>query len=378
MERDHDIEFDFFEEPETTEAPPPPRRVPRRTGPRRPPIRPAAGTAPLLRLIGLISFAIVIVVLLVLWAQGCRDNARKDSYRSYISKVKTVADASTRSGSQLTALLTTTGLKQADAETRLREIAQQERQNVANAEQLSPPGPLREENRHVVEALQLRASGLTGMADQLRRTIGSKTLAKDAADLAVQTKRLVASDVIWADLFAAPARVELRKQDILDTPAPDSRFVQTEDLDSVRTLQPFLQRLRGASTGGTPTGLHGTNIEYTNALPGNKRLDAGASNVVVATTNLGFAVAVRNGGDSQEVGIKVTMTIDKPGQPISMTKTIDLINSGETKIVTFQPVDVSGLFAQKTKLKIDVSLVRGESNKANNSASYDVIFSLPE
>ena len=77
------------------------------------------------------------------------------------------------------------------------------------------------------------------------------------------------------------------------------------------------------------------------------------------------------------IRVKVTMTIDKPGQPISMTKTIDLINSGETKVVTFQPVDVSGLFAQKTKLKIDVSLVRGESNKANNSASYDVIFSLP-
>ncbi len=377
MERDHDIEFDFFEEPETTEAPPSPRRAPRRTGPRRP-IRPAPGLAPLLRLIGLIAFAIVIVVVLVLVLKDCRGNAKKDSYRNYIAKVKTVADASTQSGNQLTALLTTTGVKQADAEVRLREIAEQERQNVANAERLSPPGPLRDENRHVVEALQLRVSGLTGMADQLRRTAGSKTLAKDARDLAEQARRLVASDVIWADLFEAPTRVELRRQDITDVPAPPSTFVQTEDLDSVRTLQPFLQRLRGASTGGTPTGLHGTNIESVVALPGSKRLDPAESNVVVATTNLGFSVSVRDSGDSQEVGIKVTLTIDKPGQPISMTRTIDLINAGETKVVTFQPVDVSGLFAQKTKLKIDVSLVRGESNKGNNSASYDVIFSLPE
>jgi len=379
MERDHDIEFDFFEEPETTEAPPPQRRAPRRSGPRRP-IRPAAGLTPLLRLVGLIAFAILIVLLLVFWVQSCRSDAKKSAYRSYIEKVTTVAGASSQSGNELTALLTTTGVKQADAEARLRSIAEQERQTVSSAEKLSPPGPLREEHRHVIEALQLRVSGLTGMAEGLRKTAGSKALATDAEDLAEQAKRLVASDVVWDDLFREPARLELGKQELTGEGfiPPDSNFVQTQDLDSVRTLQPFLQRLRGASTGGTPTGLHGTNIVSVVALPGNKPLVPGESNVVVATTNLGFAVTVKDSGDSQEVGIKVTLTIDKPGQPISLTRTIDLINAGETKVVKFENVDVSGLFAQKTKLKVDVSLVRGESNKANNSASYDVIFSLPE
>jgi hypothetical protein len=377
MERDPDIEFDFFDEPETTEAPAPQRRAPRRAGPRRP-IRPATGLAPLLRLVGLIAFAILIVVLLVLWVQGCRDDAKKNSYRSYMEKVKTIAAASTQSGNELTSLLTTTGVNETDAEQRLRSIARKEQQNVASAEQLSSPGPLRQEHRHVIEALQLRVSGLTGMADTLRDTAGSKTLATDAALLAESAKRLVASDVIWDDLFKDPARGELDKQRVTEVPPPDSTFVTTEDLDSVRTLQPFLQRLRGASTGGTPTGLHGTNIESVTALPGNKPLVPGESNVVVATTNLGFAVAVKDSGDSQEVAIKVTLTIDKPGEPITITRTIDLINAGETKTVTFQNVDVSGLFAQKTKLKVDVSLVRGEKNKSNNSASYDVIFSLPE
>src|SRR5436189_176432 len=64
-ERDTDIEFDFFEEPETTEAARPER--PPGTRPRgpRPPIRTPQGVTPLLRLVGLIAFAIVIVLLLV-------------------------------------------------------------------------------------------------------------------------------------------------------------------------------------------------------------------------------------------------------------------------------------------------------------------------
>ena len=150
----------------------------------------------------------------------------------------------------------------------------------------------------------------------------------------------------------------------------------TPDLDSVGTLKPFLQRLRGASTGGTPSGIHGTNIESVSTIDG-KPLVAGQSNVIVATSSLGFTVAVKDSGDSQEVGIKVTLTIDKPGAPIVMTRTIKLINAGEIVKVDFKNVDVSGLFAQKTKLHVDVSTVKGEKNKGNNSALYDVIFSLP-
>ena len=37
---------------------------------------------PLLRLIGLIAFAILIVVLLVFWVNGCREDQRKDAYRT--------------------------------------------------------------------------------------------------------------------------------------------------------------------------------------------------------------------------------------------------------------------------------------------------------
>jgi hypothetical protein len=71
-EHDTDLDFDFFgeEDPETRPAaqseerprPGPPRRPP----PRRPPsARPPVGLTPLLRLAGLIAFAILIIVLFI-------------------------------------------------------------------------------------------------------------------------------------------------------------------------------------------------------------------------------------------------------------------------------------------------------------------------
>ena len=83
-----DIEFDFFDEPETREDEPR-RRAPRRSGdgggPPRRPVRPPAGFTPLLRLAGLIAFAILIIVLLVLWVQSCQGASNRKVQRTWSS-----------------------------------------------------------------------------------------------------------------------------------------------------------------------------------------------------------------------------------------------------------------------------------------------------
>ena len=101
-----------------------------------------------------------------------------------------------------------------------------------------------------------------------------------------------------------------------------------------------LQRIRGASTGGTPTGLHGTNIDSVAALPNGRRrlevLDAGpAEHGDRTSSSLVFQVTVHNGGDSQEVQIPVTLTIDRPasqGGPITKTEKIQLIDPGDRAV----------------------------------------------
>src|SRR5712691_11688975 len=121
-ERSTDIEFDFFDEPVTQEAPPRPRTT--RGGPRGP-RRPSTGLTPLLRLVGLIAFAILIVVLLVFWIQSCREQSKRNTYENYMSGVRTAALTSEGIGRNLTRLLTTPGIKQPALLQQLDGLAQQ-------------------------------------------------------------------------------------------------------------------------------------------------------------------------------------------------------------------------------------------------------------
>ena len=136
-----------------------------------------------------------------------------------------------------------------------------------------------------------------------------------------------------------------------------------------------LQRLRGASTSGTPTGLHGTNIVSTVVQPGGQTLQTDNENTVTATADLRFVVTIADSGDSQEVDIKITLTIQKPGGAIVRTKRVALINPKQEKSVSFGNLGQVP-FAQKTTVQVDVAPVPGERNTSNNKASYPVIFSL--
>jgi hypothetical protein len=379
--RDDDIEFDFFdEEPATTEAQSSQSRVrlPRRGG-RGPgasgPAGPPHGLTPLLRLLALIAILIAALVFFGLLIQSCASTSKKDAYRSYMTKVASIAQSSASDGAQVATDLTTPGVKVSDLAGKLDGVAAQERQNVTAAQRLDPPGRLRPEHEDLIEALQLRVSGVQGLADTFRQTATSKA-STDAALLAAPAERLLASDVTWDDLFRGPATTQMKNDGISGVVAPESHFVTNQSLITEQSMVLVLQRLRGASTsGGTPTGIHGTNITETKVQPGGQVLSVTNENTVTATTDLAFVVTISDSGDSQEVGIKVTLTIQKPQGAIVKTQTVDLINPGQTKSVTFNNLGQVP-FAQRTTVNVDVAPVPGEHNTANNKASYPVIFSL--
>jgi hypothetical protein len=379
--RDDDIQFDFFEEePATTEAQSSqsrvrlPRRGGRGTGARGP-AGPPRGLTPLLRLLGLISIIIAALVFFGLLVQSCASTSKHDAYKSYMAKVGSIAQSSASDGAQVATDLTTPGVKVVDLASKLDGVAEQERQNVAAAQRLNPPGQLRSEHEDLIEALQLRVSGVQGLADTFRKTASSKA-STDAALLAAPAERLLASDVTWDDLFRGPATTQMKNDNINGVVAPESHFVTNQDLISERSMTLVLQRLRGASTsGGTPTGIHGTNITEVKVEPGGQALSQANENTVTATTDLAFVVTIADSGDSQEVGIKVTLTIQKAQGAIVKTQTVDLINPGQTKSVTFKDLGQVP-FAQRTTVNVDVAPVPGEHNTANNKASYPVIFSL--
>ncbi len=382
-ERDDDIiEFDFFDdEPETEQATQRrpalrPRSGGRREGgapPRRPTFRGPEGVTPLLRLVLLVALAIFVVIVLVFWIQSCRSESRTNAYRDYMQDVNAVATASRAIGNDLNDQLTTPGINRQDLIRAIEGLTGRQEQVVGNAEEIDPPGPLRDEQDAVVEALQFRVSGLTGLGAALRDP--PEEAGRAGIVLSAQAERFVASDVIWDDLFAEPSRAELEAQGISGVAVPDSNFVITADLASQRSMVALYTRLQGAAEGGTPTGLHGTGIVSTVVLPSGEELSRDSENIVEATGDLAFRVTIQNSGDSQEVGIKVTLTIPKLPQPITQTKTIRLINSGESRTVTFEDLSQPP-FDGTVQLKIDVEPVPGEANTTNNTEEYPVLFSI--
>jgi hypothetical protein len=379
--RDEDIlDFDFFDEEEPPSWDEPEERrpgPPRGRGPRPPRsrFRAPGNLTPLLRLIALIGLAILVVVLLVVWIEGCASDRKRDRYSSYMTDIGTVGNASARLGEQLTATLTTVGLKQEELDAKLGGYVQQAEAQMERAEDLRPPGPLNAANDGAVEALQLRVVGLSGLRTTFQQSADATDAAEVGSQLATQIQRLQASDVVWADLFRAPALVVLDDEGIEGVQVPSSEFVPTDDLTGASALAAVWQRIQGASTGGTPTGLHGNQIVYVRALPSGQTLSTTTETTILVTAQLAFEIGVEDSGDSQEVRVKVTLTIPKTPSPIVKTATIPIIDPGETKAVTLK-VGALVPFGEQIAVKVDVDPVDGETNTTNNSYEYPVIFSL--
>jgi hypothetical protein len=376
-ERGGDIEFDFFDEPETQEAPD--RARPARPGPGGP-MRPPAGLTPLLRLVGLVAFAIVIVVVLVLWIDSCRSDSERDAYADYMQDVRAIGDASQEDGRELNTVLTTPGIKAADLQERLGGLAQTEEQNVARARELTAPGQLRDQQRAVVSALELRVSGLRRLADAFQQVQGVSNPDETEVGglLSTQMHRFIASDVLWEDSFRDPSVAVLRSQDIGGVEVPDSNFLPNAEIATVTGMFAIYQRIRGASTGGQAGdgARHGNGIVGVEAQPSGQALQEGEDNFVTATADLAFAVTIENSGDAQEVRVTVRLTVEQSPRPIEKEQVINIINPGERKTVVFRQLGQIVQFAQKTTLRVEVEPVPNEENTGNNTAAYPVTFSL--
>ncbi len=378
------LDFDFVDD-ETHELPPasrPPGARPAGGGPSgggsRPPRRPLRGPnslTPLLRLAGLVALAILVVVLLAVWVQGCAAEEEQITYGDYMGEVDGVAKDSAKIGADLATLLTTPGLAQADLETQLGGLLQQQELDVQRARDIDPPGPLTPAHDNAIRALELRVTGLQGMLDTFRDTKDTQDATAAGRRLAVQGRRLEASDVVWRDLFQGVATATMASEGVEGVTAPASVFVENEDLYTARSMSSIWQRVHGASTGGTPTGTHGSSLEYTKVMPAGIQLSTSTETKITISTDLSFEVGVTNSGENQEVGVKVRLTIPAQPSPIVKNATIDVIDPGETKAVTFSDFP-DFPFGEGTTVQVQVLPVPGETNTGNNSAEYPVVFSL--
>src|SRR5205085_5214478 len=282
-ERDTDIEFDFFDEPETEEATErvrPPRRPAGGGPPPRQRMRTPQGCTPMLRLAGLIAFLILAVIVLVFVLKGCASSSKHAKYSNYMEKMTTIGNDSAQLGKQLKSALAATGIKETDLEAKIRGFAATQQQQADQASSINAPGPLHTEHAHAIEVLQLRSSGLSRLADAFGQTATSKDASAAGKLLADQMRLLVASDVNWNFYFRDASKRGLQDEGVTDVNVPDSTMVANPDLASSQAMESVWRRVHGTATTSTPAGDHGSALVSVTALPDGKQLSTSTETTV--------------------------------------------------------------------------------------------------
>lgn len=391
---DEDLEFDFFDEPETAEAPQR-RRLPRleRPGsrggggdrPPRPPRRadggPPTGLVPLARLVGLIAIAIAVIVGLVFWIGSCQGKSKHDEYAGYAGKVQTIAATDNQLGKDFSnALISTT--KQSELETKLGQFASQEQQQLTQAQGIRPPGPLRSVHQHLLDAIVLRAKGLASLQEGIARIPSGKTLTStQAANIETKLAKLGsilnASDVVWEHLYRLPAVGVLEDKGVTGVVIPSSVFLTNPDVVSAHSFSIVVQNLSGASTGGTPSGLHGSALVGVHVSPQGSDLTTSSATTIKVSADLTFTVSAQNSGDFPETNVGVELKIKAGSFSVTKKETIPSIQPKETVQVKFTNFDLpSQAFSNQVAITATILKVPGETKLDNNTATYPAFFTL--
>jgi hypothetical protein len=150
---------------------------------------------------------------------------------------------------------------------------------------------------------------------------------------------------------------------------------------SDHSFEEVYSRLKATNTGGKVTGVHGSELIGTEAVSGGqtKTLTASGATTVDVAANLAFKVSFKNAGNFQEVKVPVTLTVSVFSKTVVNKKKLVLsIQKGETATVSFANLNLPPrAFGANATVHVEVGKVPGETNVANNRASYPVFFSLP-
>ncbi len=182
--------------------------------------------------------------------------------------------------------------------------------------------PARRERAPHRRARSFASAASLGSPTPFKKTAGSDEAGRREPLLAGQANRLLASDVVWDDLFRALALVQLAE-----------RRCQRRDRARVERRREHGARHRASRWSSSSSGFAAPRpaarrpactartSSRSKAQPGDQTLVPGQLNTVTATTELAFDVTVQDSGDSQEVGIPVTLTIEQgTGKPIVKTQ----------------------------------------------------------
>ena len=351
---------------------------------RPPPRRPEGGpgtdrqTVARRRAIG-IGGGVVVVILAALLVRGCLDAREERGFEDYVQEVSSVIAESGQESEALFELLQDPGdLSAVDVQNTLNGLGVDAQRLVERAESADPPDQLTETQDLVVQTLELRRDGLSGIAEGIPGALGDEQQDEAIEAIAADMQSFLASDVIYSQQAKPRIEEALAEQELeaeVDEP-PDSQFLPEIDLLEPATVSDAVDQIRteGADEDQKASpGLHGTGLGEVTAQPSGEALVEGAPTEVALGQDLALDVQVQNQGDNDESDVAVTATIEGSGAPIDLEGSLDSIAAGATETVSL-PLEEAPPTGEELDLTVSIEPVPGEEVADNNEGAFTVLF----
>jgi hypothetical protein len=308
------------------------------------------------------------LILLVVGVRGCLEARSDRGLRNYASDIGTIMAESEQRGKDFFEAVDDSS--ELELKNRVSSIRGASESLLDRAESLGVPDQMRDAQTATTLALRLRRDGLETISTNVTEASADAETADAIEQITNAMGAFYASDILW-DQVARPEIDQVLDEEGVEGAVdlegenfgnfmPENSGTEFLDQTEIATL------FSGVSGDPSAVGLQG--LELVSTTIGDTTLDPDIT-TSVADDASEIAIEVLNGGEDEQAGIPVTVTIEGTTQE---TK-IESLGPGETGTakLTINPLPQPG---SEVTVEVLVEPVPGEADSSNNESSYTVIF----
>ncbi|MGA9856244.1 MAG: hypothetical protein WBQ18_00205 [Solirubrobacteraceae bacterium] len=314
---------------------------------------------------------IVVILLIALGVHSCQVSATDSALQDYTNNVSSLITQSNQTGTQLfNVLASAAGNNATTVQNSVNQSLGSAQRVLSKAQALNVPDQVRTAHDRLLLALRMRVDGISNIALHIQTALGSSATKASINELATETARLYASDVLYKDyaspeIYAALHAANTRfgglpaGQFVPDYQWVDPKFIASELHVTIPGISPAPKF--------TP-GNHGHGL--TSVQVAGVTLQTGSTNTIPANPAPTFTFNFSNTGQFNETNVICKVTVS--GSSDSGTTTVPQTNAGQPATCTVKLKSPPPTGSQTVVATVEK--VPGESTMANNVLSFPVTF----
>ncbi len=313
-----------------------------------------------------------IIILIVIGFKACLDNRKERAFENYNSDLVAIAVESQQLSDDFFKLLGDPGnLDEAAFRAQVLSDRGTAESLLARVEGLDAPDEVAGAQDDLVTAYELRADGISGIAEQVDTALGTENESDALDQIAVFMRYFLASDVLYQR-----AREEINttidEEDVpvaQDERLPEENFLPDDSFLDVNTLSTAFS---GVAIGGEcPPGVHG--LARVNTVINDTELTPDALTVVAGGPPYTITVTAENQGDTEETAVPVEAALSGGEETFEGSAEIERIEPGASEDAEIE-IDPEPATGQDLTLEVNVLPVCDEQVTENNMATFQVNF----